>query len=83
MSSISSYDIISIVLSCEVESGGWWPDPETFLCVPASTADTAPVNPNGIKTLLANGLIIFSLMAILFLVMDQEIYQEILLIVSY
>ena len=26
-----------------------------FLCIPASTADAAAVNPNGIKTLLANG----------------------------
>ena len=26
-----------------------------FLCVPAAAADAAAVNPNGIKTLLANG----------------------------
>ena len=30
-----------------------------FLCIPASAADAAAVNPKGIKTLLANGLIIF------------------------
>ena len=30
-----------------------------FLCIPASAADAAAVNPNGIKTLLANGLITF------------------------
>ena len=30
-----------------------------FLCIPASTADAAIVNPKGIKTLLANGLITF------------------------
>ena len=30
-----------------------------FLCIPASTADPATVNPNGIRTLLANGLITF------------------------
>ena len=28
-----------------------------FLCIPTSAADAAPVNPKGIKTLLANGLI--------------------------
>ena len=30
-----------------------------LLCIPASAADAAAVNPKGIKTLLANGLIIF------------------------
>ena len=30
-----------------------------FLCISASTADAAVVNPKGIKTLLANGLITF------------------------
>ena len=49
MASISSFDIISIVL----------PDPKIFLCVQASAADAAAVNPNGIKTLLSNGLITF------------------------
>ena len=52
MSFISSFDIISVV-----EEG--WPDPKIFLCIPASAADAAAVNPNGIKTLLANGLITF------------------------
>ena len=28
-----------------------------FLCIPTSAADAAVVNPKGIKTLLANGLI--------------------------
>ena len=32
------------------------PDPNIFLWIAASVADTAAVNPNGIKTLLANGL---------------------------
>ena len=59
-----------------------WLDPNNFLCTPASAADAAAVNPKGIKTLLANGLITFLLAVILFLVMDQEVYQEILLIVS-
>ena len=30
-----------------------------FFCIPTSAADAAAVNPNGIKTLLANGLITF------------------------
>ena len=34
------------------------PDPKIFLCIPAS-ADAAAVNPRGIKTLLANGLVTF------------------------
>ena len=59
MSFISSFDIISIVLLCEAYSEGCLPDPKIFLCIPASAADAAAVNPNGIKTLLANGLIIF------------------------
>ena len=49
MSSISSFDISSVVD----------PDPKFFLCIPASTADAAAVNSNGIKTLLANDLITF------------------------
>ena len=44
--------------------------------MPASAADAAAVNPNGIKTLLANGLITFLLMAAQSLIMDQEISQE-------
>ena len=31
------------------------PDPNIFLCITASVADGAVVNPNGNKTLLANG----------------------------
>ena len=30
-----------------------------FLCIPASAADAAAVNPNGIKTLLANSSVTF------------------------
>ena len=30
-----------------------------FLCIPADAADAAAVNPKGIKSLLANGLITF------------------------
>ena len=48
MSSISSFDIARVVA----------PDPKIFLCIPVSAADAAAVNLNGIKTLLAHGLII-------------------------
>ena len=43
---ISSFDTINVVI----------PDPNMFLWIAASVADAAVVNPNGIKTLLANGL---------------------------
>ena len=50
MSSILSFDIISVVV----------PDPKIFLYIPAFAADaTAVVDPHGTKTLLANGLITF------------------------
>ena len=49
ISFISSLEIINVVL----------PDPNIFLWIAASVADVAAVNPNGIKTLLANGLSIF------------------------
>ena len=49
MSSISPFDINSVAV----------PDPKIFLCITASAADAAAVNPNGIKKLLANGLITF------------------------
>ena len=56
-SSISLFDIIRVVL-CEVEEEEWrQPDPNIFLCIPASAADAAAVNPRGINTLLANGVI--------------------------
>ena len=49
MSSISLFDIISVA----------FPDPNIFLCIPASAADADAVNPEEIKTFLANGLITF------------------------
>ena len=48
-SSISLFDIINVV----------FPDPNIFLCIPASAADAAAVSPKGINTILANGLIKF------------------------
>ena len=47
MSSISLFDIISVV----------FPDPKIFLCIPVSAGDAVAVNPKGIKTILASGLI--------------------------
>ena len=49
MSSISLFDIISVV----------FPDPNIFLCIPASAADADAVKPEEIKTFLPNGLIKF------------------------
>ena len=49
ISSISSLEIIKVVN----------PDPNNFLWIAASVADVAAINPNGIKTLLANGFGIF------------------------
>ena len=72
MPSIPSLDIISVAV----------PEPKIFLHIPTSVADAVAVNLNGIKTLLANGLITFLLMVTLFLTMDQEVFQEILLVVS-
>ena len=40
-------------------SEGRLPDPNTFLRIAASVADAVAVNPNGIKTLLVNGLSAF------------------------
>ena len=45
MSFISSFEIIKLVV----------PEPSISFCIPASAADAAGVNPNGIKTLLASG----------------------------
>ena len=44
MSSISSFDIINVVL----------PEPKAFLYIHAPAANAAAVHPNEIKTLLAN-----------------------------
>ena len=49
ISFISSLEIINVVL----------PEPDVFLWIAASVADAAVVSPNGIKTLLANGLSTF------------------------
>ena len=58
MFSISSFDIISVIIIHEAESKGL-PEPKNFLCNLASAAYAAAVNPNGINTLFVNGLITF------------------------
>ena len=81
MASISSYDIISVVVY-DAESKGWL-DPKIFLCIPASAGDAAAAaaNPNGIKTLLANGWVSFVINSNLVFnnLVDQDVDQEILL----
>ena len=57
ISLISSFEIINVVLR-EAKSEGR-PDPNIFLWIAPSVTDAAAFNPNGIKTLLANGLIHF------------------------
>ena len=52
-----------------------FPDPKIFSCIPAYAADVALVNPRGIKTLLANGLIIF-------FINGNPVLKKIFLIVS-
>ena len=59
MSPISSFEIIKVVLFGKAKSKRCLSDPKIFLCIPASAADAAAVNPKGNKTLLANGLITF------------------------
>ena len=53
-----------------------------FLCIPSSAADTAAVNPKGIKTLLADGLITFFVKGNPVFSNRPRIYLKILLIVS-
>ena len=47
MSSISSFEVIKVEI---IMARSY-----IFLCIPASAVDAAAVNPNGIKTLSANG----------------------------
>ena len=60
MSSISLHGIISVVVLLYLgKAKGRLPDSKIFLCIKASVTDAAAVNPNGIKTLIVNGLIAF------------------------
>ena len=78
--SISWFKIINIFRFAKSE--GSIPNPKTSFRIAASVDDSAAVNPNGIKTLLGNGLSTFSLKAIQFAVMVQQVYLEILLTIS-
>ena len=49
ISSTSSFEIINIVI----------PNPEIFLCIPASVGGATDANPNSIKTVLAYGVSTF------------------------
>ena len=73
--------MISFISSLEINAVV--PDPNIFLGIAASVVDAAAVNPNGIKTLLANGLSTFSLKAIHLLVMVLKVYLKILLIILF
>ena len=70
ISSISSFKNIKVVV----------PETRIFLRIPASAVDNAVVNLNGIKTLLANGVITFFTNGKSTLVNcpknSHEIYQE-------
>ena len=68
MSFNSSFEIIKVVA----------PESSTFFYIPATAADAAAVNPNGLKTLLANGLITFFINGNHSLIMDQGVCQEVL-----
>ena len=70
---MSLFDIISVV----------FPDPKIFLCIPASAADAAAVDPKGINMLFANDVITFFIKGKQFLAMDQLIYLKILLIIGF
>ena len=49
---LSSLEIINVVI--RDANSEWRPDLNIFLWIAASVADAFAVNPNGIKTLLAN-----------------------------
>ena len=57
ISLISWFEIINVVINDAKPEG--WPDPNIVFWIAASAANAAGVNPNGIKTLLANGLSAF------------------------
>ena len=75
MLSISSFEIINIVLLL-------LPNPKIFLCIHASAADATAVNPNGTKTLFANGLITLFIKGNPVFSNGPKVYREILLIAS-
>ena len=73
ISFISTFEIINVVIL----------DPKIFFLKAASVIVAAAVNPNGIKTLLANSVSTFFLKGKPVLVMDLKVYLKILLIVLF
>ena len=73
ISFISTFEIINVVIL----------GPKIFFLKSASVIDAAAVNPNGIKTLLANSVSTFFLKGKPVLVMDLKVYLKILLIVLF
>ena len=73
ISFISTFEIINVVIL----------DTKIFFLKAASVTVAAAVNPNGIKTLLANSVNTFFLKGKPVLVMDLKVYLKILLIVLF
>ena len=73
ISFISTFEIINVVIL----------GPKIFFLKAASVIVAAAVNPNGIKTLLANSVSTFFLKGKPVLVMDLKVYLKILLIVLF
>ena len=73
ISFISTFEIINVVIL----------GPKILFLKAASVIIAAAVNPNGIKTLLANSVSTFFLKGKPVLVMDLKVYLKILLIVLF
>ena len=73
ISFISTFEIINVVIL----------GPKIFFLKSASVIVAAAVNPNGIKTLLANSVSTFFLKGKPVLVMDLKVYLKILLLVLF
>ena len=73
ISFISTFEIINVVIL----------GPKIFFLKSVSVIVAAAVNPNGIKTLLANSVSTFFLKGKPVLVMDLKVYLKILLIVLF
>ena len=70
---MSLFDIISVV----------FPDPNIFLCFPASAPDAVAVSPKGINTFFAKGVTTFFISGNPVFSNGPSNYWEILLIVSF
>ena len=81
ISFISLFEIINVVHFAK--SKGCVADQNIFSWIGASAVDAAAVNPNGIKTLLGNFSVHFSLKKIHFLVTVLKVYLRIFLIILF